>query len=433
MSLRILMVASGMPDPPRSGAAIRISQFIHHLARRHQLTLLCYGGAEDLEPAELLRAEGVRVELVTAPSRRRKRAEQMVSLMSSRSHLGGMHHQRAMQQGLDMLIEGQSFDAILVESSLLMRHAFPSGVPLVLDEHNLEFEALERTARIEASPLRRIFSSVEADKFKHEELDAWRRADLCLFTSGREVALARELFPQIAAFAVANGVDLEYFRPEPAEVDARSIVFTGTMAYRPNVDAVHYLVREIMPWVHRSHPDATVTVVGGGVPRSVMRLAGPRVEVTGQVADVRPFVHRAAVAVAPLRIGSGTRLKVLEALAMGKPMVASTLGCEGLAVRAGEHVAIADEPEDFARELVSLLEDRTAAEAMGARGRALVERSYGWRALTLEMEYAVETAVAVHEAAKRRLSGQTPIALEDLSTAVSTPADSRTPAPGPML
>ncbi|HKW72902.1 MAG TPA: glycosyltransferase family 4 protein [Candidatus Dormibacteraeota bacterium] len=433
MSLRILMVASGMPDPPRSGAAIRISQFAHQLARRHQLTLLCFGGATDFETADHMRATGIRVVLVPVPRRSRKRAGQMVSLMSSRSHLGGIFHHQALQHALDDLVRVGRFDAILVEGSLLMRHRFPHGIPLVLDEHNLEFEALERTASIEASPLRRFFNSVEAEKFKREEMTAWRRADLCLFTSGREVALARDMFPQIAAFAVANGVDLDYFRPQNSEKDPASIVFTGTIGYRPNSDAVQYLVREIMPRIWEAHPEAVLTVVGGGVPRAIRRLAGPHVVVTGQVADVRPFVHRAAVAVAPLRIGSGTRLKVLEALAMGKPMVASTLGCEGLAVRAGEHLAIADEPEGFARELVSLLEDRTAAEAMGARGRALVERSYGWRALTLEMEYAVESAVAVHEAAERRLSGQTPTSLEDLSTAVSTQADSRTPAAGPML
>jgi len=263
-----------------------------------------------------------------------------------------------------------------------------------LDEHNLEFEALQRTANAESSPVRKLFNSVEAAKFKREEVAAWRRADLCMFTSKREVELARALCPDTAFLAVPNGVDLNYFKPRRVRIEPGSIVFTGTMGYRPNVDAVHHLVRDILPRVRRSRPDAVLTVVGGGVPRSIERLAGSRVVVTGRVPDVRPFVERAAVLVAPLRIGSGTRLKVLEALAMGKAMVSTTLGSEGIEVKPGEHLTIADDPDDFAREVVKLLNDPEAAASMGARGRALAEQLYGWPALAAQMERALEGTVS---------------------------------------
>ena len=387
------MVTSGLPHPPISGAAIRIYQFARHLAARHHLTLLSYGGIEHNDSVNALRACGMDVVLVAAPSRSLKRAMQLISLLTSRSHLGGIFHTRALQVVLDSMLAGREYHAVLVEGSLLMRHRFPSGTPLVLDEHNLEFEALERTARMESSPLRKLFNSAEAVKFKREEMAAWLRADLCLFTSKREADLMRTLSPEAAALAVPNGVDLEYFGPSAAQTDPGSIVFTGTLAYRPNVDAVHYVVREILPRVHRLRPDAVLTVVGGGVPRSIERLAGPRVVVTGRVPDVRPFVERAAVMVAPLRIGSGTRLKVLEALASGKAMVSTTLGCEGIEVEGGEHLAIADDPQGFADQVVRLMNDPAAAAAMGTRGRALVERLYGWPALAAEMERALESTV----------------------------------------
>lgn len=393
MPLRVLMVTSGLPHPPISGAAIRIHQFARHLAARHHLTLLSYGGIEHNDSVNALRACGMDVVLVAAPSRSFKRATQLISLLTSRSHLGGMFHTRALQVVLDSMLAGREYDAVIVEGSLLMRHRFPSGTPLVLDEHNLEFEALERTARMESSPLRKFFNSAEAVKFKSEEMAAWLRADLCLFTSKREADLTRTLRPETAALAVPNGVDLEYFRPSAAQTEPGSIVFTGTLAYRPNVDAVNHLVREILPRVHRLRPDAVLTVVGGGVPRSIKRLAGPRVVVTGRVPDVRPFVQRAAVMVAPLRIGSGTRLKVLEALASGKAMVSTTLGCEGIEVNGGEHLSIADDPQGFADDVVRLLNDPAAAAAMGARGRALVERLYGWPALAADMERALESVV----------------------------------------
>src|SRR5450759_1079144 len=223
MPLHILMVTSGLPHPATSGAAIRISQFARPLARRHRLTLLSYGGTAEQEPANDLRAAGMSVLLVPAPSRSRKRATQMASLVSGRSHLGGIFHSRALQGALESLLPTGAFDAVVVEGSLLLRHRFPSGTPLVLDEHNLEFEVLERTAKIESSPLRRFFNSVEAAKFKREELAAWRRADLCLFPSEREVQLVRILSPGTAALAVANGVDLEYFRPQEGEIEPGSI------------------------------------------------------------------------------------------------------------------------------------------------------------------------------------------------------------------
>jgi glycosyltransferase involved in cell wall biosynthesis len=394
LPLRILMVTSGLPDPATSGAAIRISQFARHLARRHRLTLLSYGGSSEREGANNLRAAGIDVLLVPPPNRTRKRATQMISLVSSRSHLGGIFHSGALQSALESLLPPGAFDAVIVEGSLLLRHRFPSGTPLVLDEHNLEYEVLERTSKVESSPLRRFFNSVEAAKFKREEVAAWRRADLCLFTSEREVDLVRIVSPNTATLAVANGVDLEYFRPEPVKVEPGSIVFTGTMNYRPNADAVQHLVRDILPRVHQLRPDALLTVVGGGVPPSIQRLAGPRVVVTGRVRDIRPFVKRAAVMLAPLRIGGGTRLKVLEALAMGKAMVSTPLGCEGIAVKSGEHLAVADDPLNFAREVVRLLDDPAAANAMGARGRALAERHYGWPALAAEMERALEGVVS---------------------------------------
>jgi sugar transferase (PEP-CTERM/EpsH1 system associated) len=393
MPLRVLMVTSGLPHPPISGAAIRIYQFARHLAARHHLTLLSYGGIEHNDSVNALRAGGMDVVLVAAPSRSLKRATQLISLLTNRSHLGGMFHTRALQAVLNSMLAGREYDAVIVEGSLLMRHRFPSGTPLVLDEHNLEFEALERTARMESSPLRKFFNSAEAVKFKREEMAAWLRADLCLFTSKREADLMRTLSPETAALAVPNGVDLEYFQPSAAPTQPGSIVFTGTLAYRPNVDAVNHLVREILPRVHRLRPDAVLTVVGGGVSRSIERLAGPAVVITGRVPDVRPFIERAAVMVAPLRIGSGTRLKVLEALASAKAMVSTTLGCEGIEVKGGEHLAIADDPQNFADEVVRLLNDREAAAAMGARGRALVERLYGWPALASEMEQALESIV----------------------------------------
>jgi len=184
--------------------------------------------------------------------------------------------------------------------------------------------------------------------------------------------------PGQACAVVPNGVDLERFAPSDAAPRRHHAVFNGTLDYRPNIDAALHLVEDVWPLVRRRLPDATLAIVGRGEPAERRRLQQPGVELTGEVPDVRPFLRRAAVVTVPVRMGGGTRLKVLEGLALGRPMVSTTLGCEGIAVRDGEHLLIADGAEAFAGAIVRLFEDAATAGALGAAGRALMERSYSW-------------------------------------------------------
>jgi glycosyltransferase involved in cell wall biosynthesis len=164
------------------------------------------------------------------------------------------------------------------------------------------------------------------------------------------------------------------------------MIFTGLMGYRPNVDGAVYFVHEILPHILRVRPDATFTIVGAAPAEEVTRLAGPNVRVVGEVPDVRPYLAAAAVSVVPLRMGSGTRLKVVEGLAMGKAIVSTSLGCEGIAVRDGEHLLVADEPLAFARSVLRLLDDSDAAAALGRRGRELAVDQYDWAASAQQLE-----------------------------------------------
>jgi glycosyltransferase involved in cell wall biosynthesis len=173
-------------------------------------------------------------------------------------------------------------------------------------------------------------------------------------------------------------VDLRYFRPSAEPTIPDSLVFTGLMRYRPNHDAVKYFVREVLPLIRRVRPGVRLTVVGGDPPPELSRLAGPDVEITGGVPDVRPYVARAAAVVVPLRMGGGTRLKVLEALAMGKAVVSTGIGCEGLLAEDGVHLLTADDPQSLAERTLLVLSTPSLAGDLGRRGRLLVEENYGW-------------------------------------------------------
>jgi glycosyltransferase involved in cell wall biosynthesis len=257
---------------------------------------------------------------------------------------------------------------------------------MVLDEHNIEYELLYRLFRKERSIVRKLYNGVEYVKVKRSERSTWSRVDACLVTSEREEHTVRRHAPRTRTRVVPNGVDLEVFQPQETPTDPHSLVFVGTMNYRPNADAVIYLAGEILPEIWKTRPDVTLTVVGQEPPEEVRRLAGPRIAITGWVDDVRPYVRRAAVVVTPVRIGSGTRLKVLEAFAMGKAVVSTPLGCEGIAVKDGEHLLVADNPADLAARVVRLLDDPALAIRLGMQGRALVERTYGWRAVVDDLD-----------------------------------------------
>jgi glycosyltransferase involved in cell wall biosynthesis len=273
-----------------------------------------------------------------------------------------------------------------------MHLRFRTSAPVVLDEHNVESEVLRRQQSGERTASRRRYQQFEAWKQERFEISAWGSASAVAVTSEREVDAVAGRSLDRPVVVVPNAVDPDYFAPavgpsgvlepysvvEPSAVDADAITFVGSMTYRPNLDGILYFVQEILPLIRRRRPSLSLTVVGQWRTRDVQLLDSEDVIVTGVVPDVRPYLARAACVVAPIRMGGGTRLKILEALAMGKALVSTTLGCEGLAVSPGQHLLVADDPQGFADEVCRLLEDPGLGERLGAAGLALVAGRYTW-------------------------------------------------------
>jgi sugar transferase (PEP-CTERM/EpsH1 system associated) len=378
--LRILIVSPHMPSPPTWGFAIRIHQMVRWLAVRDEVTVLCFLREGQAEHAADLRLLGARVHTVPAPVTRTlsKRAAQLASVASRSSYASRMLYAPAMQSAMTELVAQQRFDVVQIESSHMSCYAVGAVPALVLDEHNLESEVFQRMCRAERSLPRRLFNGLEYRKVRREELRCWRRFDGCILTSERESTTVHQRVPSVTTAVVPNGVDLEYFHPSPQPAIPDSLVFTGLMRYRPNLDAVQYFVREVLPLLQRVRPGVRLTVVGSDVPAELARLAGPSVVITGRVPDVRPYLAAAAAVVVPLRMGGGTRLKVLEALAMGRAVVSTSIGCEGLRTEDGVHLLTADDPRSLAERILLVLSTPSLAEELGRRGRLLVEASYGW-------------------------------------------------------
>ena len=294
-----------------------------------------------------------------------------------------------MQRAITEALTTDSFDVVQIESTELW--AFDVRAPgsshvVVLDTHNVFAELLTRLTKSQRRWIDRLYWQIETAKFVREERRIWASVDGCVLTSEREAVVVRASPGARAAAVVPNAVDLDYLQPSADPVDPWEIVFVGLMSYRPNQDAVQWFTREILPLIVQDRPEVMFTVVGKEPPASLLELAGPHVRFTGMVPDTRPYLSRAAVVVAPLRTGSGTRLKILEALAMGKGVVSTSIGCEGLEVTDGRELLVADDAAVFAEAVGRLVDHPHEASELGRRGRTLVERSYGWPAATLLLE-----------------------------------------------
>jgi sugar transferase (PEP-CTERM/EpsH1 system associated) len=399
--MRILILAPTLPYPPNWGFGIRVYQVLRLLARRHEVSLLAYAEAEDHEKIQALERLGAAVHVVPHPDRGRgpKRVAQLLSMVSAASYQRRHAYSTEMQQQLSRLSARDNYDVIQVETSALAGFEFDRRAAVALIEHDIVYELLQRMSQTERSPFRRLFNKIEFRKVKREEIASWRTVAGCVMTSAREERIVRQLAPDTPVAVVPNAVDVEYFHPSDGETDETAIVMTGFMKTRPNIDGAAYFVREILPRILTARPQTVFYIVGGGAPAEVEKLAGPHVVVTGEVPDVRPYVHKAAVVVVPLRMGGGTRLKVLEGLSMRKPMVSTSLGCEGIDVVAGEHLLVADEPDAFAAAVLDLLRDQARAARLATGGRAMVLRHYRWETAVDRLEVFYEE---LRQAASRR-------------------------------
>jgi glycosyltransferase involved in cell wall biosynthesis len=308
----------------------------------------------------------------------------MASLLSPLPFHVREHRTAAMQDAIASTMAAEPFDIVQLEGSQLCGFSFPGPGCIVLDEHNIEYEVLQRMAKGERTHLRRFFSAIEQRKFRRLEQLWWRKLDGIAVTSDRELPVVRRHAPETPAAVVPNAVDPQHFTPGEAGPEPGSILFMGTLKYRPNVDAVTFLLDDVLPDVWQRCPDAVLTIVGDGEEADLERFRRPGVVVTGRVPDVRPYLAGAAVTVVPVRIGGGTRLKVVEALAMRKAVVSTTLGCEGLAVRSGEHVLLADDAQSFAAAITRLLDD--PQEISRLAGRSLVVERYSWAHASSRLE-----------------------------------------------
>jgi len=414
--MRLLVLTPQLPYPPRQGTTIRNFNLIAQLSARHEVHLLTFVERGGQSPeATPLRDHCTSIRTVVAPGRPLSVRLRDLAL-TPHPDMALRLRSPAFQQALGELVSRHAFDVIQVEGIELAQYALwlrggrPPGLPrlpsplspgtpplLVFDDHNAEYVLQQRAFETDLRQPRRwlgaAYSFVQWRRLRRYEARMCRVADRVAACSEADCDALRALVPGLDAAVVPNGVDVAYYtgyEPDPAalpDLGESSLVYVGKMDFRPNVDAMLWFADAVLPLVQREIPKAKLYVVGMKPHPRLRRLAGqPGIVVTGGVPDVRAYLAPAAVVVVPLRMGGGTRLKVLEAMAMSQAIVSTAVGAEGLGATHGRELLVADAPAEFARAVVALLRDPARRVALGQAARAFVAVRFDWATIVPRME-----------------------------------------------
>lgn len=382
----LLFLSHRLPWPPHNGAAVRSYNVIRQLAQEFDIIALCF---DRVDPALRDLSIGARIEALgpyascevfpveQAHSRGRYLWDHLRSVVTRRPYVHYVHQSASFERALQRVVAGQHIDLVHIDSLDLMRFVPLLGdLPVSCNHHNAESDLLLRRADREGG-LRAAYLRHQARLLARAEATLLPQFDLNVAVSQVDAVRLQGIAPEANFTVVPNGVDDEFFRPA-APGKRAGCVFVGGTTWFPNLDGLQWFTSDILPAMRAAHVNGGVKWVGRVTDRQRLEFGQPEIQFTGYVDDIRPHVLGAACFIAPLRVGSGTRLKILDAWAMGTPVVATRIACEGLDAVHGENVLLADEPASFVQAMSRVMTDRAFAARLGANGRATAERTYSW-------------------------------------------------------
>jgi polysaccharide biosynthesis protein PslH len=401
--MRILWVKAGKLLPVDTGGKIRSFNILRKLARHNFVTLLSYyGGQKDTAYEANLERELPGAHCINtgaADGGIAQALDYLRRLPNAAPYAVSKFSDAAVMQTLRQWLPGNRYDVAVCDflsASLNFPGTLP--VPCVLFQHNVESSLWTRMAKTETSPVRKLSYRIESAKMQRYERGTLHRFHHVIAVSETDKQQMLVMDPQCEISVIPTGVDTEKYQVFPsASGDPPHIVFTGSMDWEPNIDAVEYFCREIWPAIVKQFPRAKFQIVGRSPHPRVKQLASTSVEVTGTVPSVSDYLRDAAVVIVPLRIGGGTRLKIFEAMAMGKALVSTTIGAEGLDVKSGENCILADTPGNFADSVLSLLSDPPLRRKYEKAAAALAAR-YDWSNIAKQFEDVLQYAIGARAA-----------------------------------
>ncbi|HEX9092900.1 MAG TPA: glycosyltransferase family 4 protein [Coriobacteriia bacterium] len=423
--MRILILYPFLAKAGSLGGVARVTRLVEYLDRReHDVWLACFATERELGAHE----DDGQVkrhcrEMVVLPIPARSLAHKAASLMFD-PHPAYVDHYRssAMRREVARILATEAIDVFHIEFTYLgdyVTEAENAGCATVLVDEELNFRAYQRLHLSAPRSARGVRALWESARFKRHELAVVTRFDKVLAIADGEREILLEHLPDLDVGIYPNTVDTEHFEPRAVEPDPRTIVFVGNFEHYPNADGVSWFVREVLPRVRESVPEAHLDLIGANVTPAVRALDdGTTVRVLGYVDDIRPHLAAATLFACPLVNGGGMRGKALEAMSMQRPVVSTPIGIEGIAARDGHEALVARSPREFADAVVRLLGDAGLRQRLGQAGRALVRERYDDRVVFAELERTY--AALADRARARRASGSDLAAASAASEAMST-------------
>jgi sugar transferase (PEP-CTERM/EpsH1 system associated) len=391
--MKLLFLSTWFPYPPNQGSKTRAYHLLKALARHHDVALVSFEDAP-LKPEWLEAVKRICpvVEVVREKPFARPRLRSWLGWFSPTPSAVVAGYSRQMSDTVRAVAGGWNPDVVVAMTFAAAPYALElKDVRRVVDVDNLLALMLYEEYLQAEGGLRRARRYVAYRKLRRYERLLFSQFDFCLVTSALDCGRIREYIPleEAQIGLVPNGVDLDYFTPNGRTPVPDSLVFTGSLAYDPNRDAMEYFIQEILPRIRQARPAARLTITGSGSAALRSELLGEGITLTGYLDDIRPVVRASTAAVVPLRKGAGTRLKILEAMALGTPVVSTPKGAEGLRVEAGVHLLMADRPVEFASQTARLMGDPGLSANLTDQARRLVTQEYGWDSIGRQFERMV--------------------------------------------
>lgn len=398
--MKILWISQNVPYPPKTGVLQRNYNLIREASQIGEVTLVAIL-KEDILPGEFDLDEALKelgkfchkIEIIRLPiesSSLRLYWTALGSLFTRDPFSVNWVKCRKMATKLRKLTTETSFDVIHFDTISLATYCdIGKDVGKILNHHNIESHLLQRRTLVEKNYLKKSFYALEGRKLRRFEANVCPKFDINFTVSELDKARLLDLAPGARADVIANGVDIDYFCPQPSSrTGSQSVIIVSGMNWFPNRDAVIYMCDQIWPKLVEAYPTLSWVVVGSSPPQQLLKLAAEdqRVIVTGFVDDVRTYIAEADVYLCPMRDGGGTRLKILDALAMAKPIVATTMAYEGISVTPEHNVLVADSPDEFVTQIGRLLNDKELCRKLGAEARRFAIDYYSWPVIGKQLE-----------------------------------------------
>ncbi len=381
--MKILFLSPTVPYPLTDGGRIRVFNLLKQIALNNDITLLALETqTSDTSSVTHIEQLGIKVHLVqNSATLPRLSLRTLISACINRQPITvARYNVPAYRQKLKELLISGTYDLVHYEMFHTAQFYNQTDLPSVLSQQNVDSAIWHRLTGETKNIFYKCAYWTQQRAFQRYERVLSPQFDAVTCTSDIDAKVFQQFCADDVVKVIPNGVDVSHYQPDFESEAPAHLIYIGSMDWYPNEDAVSFFADEVLPQVQKNVPDVKFSIVGGNPSTQVQQLANREgVVVTGRVPEIKPYFAEATVFVVPLRIGSGTRLKILEALAMGKAVVSTSVGAEGLTLRDGEEILIADEPKDFAEAVIKLLTDPSLRKQIGEKGRERVEQDYDWR------------------------------------------------------